>query len=69
VKGILPQEAASLIIDAQRKNYENTSIPSFFLPFFKIIRYVNRENKNLIIIYAQCIFECILYNKLQNNSL
>jgi len=29
MKGLLPQEAASLIIDAQRKNYENKSIPSF----------------------------------------
>jgi len=43
MKGLLPQEAASLIIDAQRKNYENGSIPSFWLPILKIIRYKSRE--------------------------
>jgi len=52
MKGLLPEEAASLIIDAQRKNYENKSIPSFWLPLSKILRYVKRENENLIIICA-----------------
>lgn len=31
-----PQKAASLIIDAQRRNYRNRSIPSFWLPLVKI---------------------------------
>ncbi|XP_011692668.1 PREDICTED: short-chain dehydrogenase/reductase family 16C member 6-like [Wasmannia auropunctata] len=31
-----PQEVASSIIDAQRRNYENKSIPSYWLFFFKI---------------------------------
>ncbi|XP_011864446.1 PREDICTED: short-chain dehydrogenase/reductase family 16C member 6-like [Vollenhovia emeryi] len=32
-----PQKAATLIINAQRRNYENESLPSWSLPFVKIM--------------------------------
>jgi len=47
-----PQKAASLIIDAQRQNHENKSIPSYWLSIYNIARYVNHVSKNLIIIYT-----------------
>lgn len=53
MKGLLPQKVASLIIDAQRRDYENRSIPSYWLPISKILRYVNNANKNLIIVYTR----------------
>ncbi|XP_071581731.1 17-beta-hydroxysteroid dehydrogenase 13-like [Temnothorax nylanderi] len=37
---LLPQKAASSIIDAQRRNYRNKSIPSFWLPMSKIGRHL-----------------------------
>jgi len=37
--GILPRKAASLIIDAQRRNYRNKSIPSYWLPIGQILRH------------------------------
>lgn len=64
---LLPQEAASLIIDAQRRNYENKSIPSYFLPILKILRYVNYVNKNTIIIHT--IYFQICVNEPRDNSL
>ncbi|XP_011692756.1 PREDICTED: uncharacterized protein LOC105452902 [Wasmannia auropunctata] len=36
--GHSPQKVASIIIDAQRRNYENTSIPSYWLPITKIVK-------------------------------
>jgi len=36
-----PQKVASSIIDAQRQNYENRSIPSYWLPVSKLLRCVN----------------------------
>jgi len=47
-----PQKTASLIIDAQRRNYKNKSIPSYWLPISKIAGYVNHVSKNLIIMYT-----------------
>jgi len=44
MRGYLPQEVASIIIDAQRRNYENKTIPSYWQPVIKIIRYVNKYN-------------------------
>lgn len=41
-----PQKAASSIIDAQRRNYKNKSIPSYYLPLYKIAKYVNYTDKN-----------------------
>jgi len=38
--GILPQKAASLIIDAQRRNYRNKSVPAYMLPIFCMLRYL-----------------------------
>lgn len=45
IKGYLPHEIASVVIDAQRRNYENKSIPSHMLPVFNILRYENHVNK------------------------
>lgn len=50
---LLPQKAALSIIDAQRRNYKNKTIPSYYLSCFNIMRYVNYAKKNLITI--QCI--------------
>ncbi|KYN50743.1 hypothetical protein ALC56_09481 [Trachymyrmex septentrionalis] len=38
MRELLPQKVASSIIDAQRRNYENKSISSYWLPILKIIR-------------------------------
>ncbi|KAG5318980.1 S16C6 reductase, partial [Pseudoatta argentina] len=40
IRELLPQEVASSIIDAQRRNYENKSISSYWLPISKVIRYM-----------------------------
>ncbi|XP_071627291.1 short-chain dehydrogenase/reductase family 16C member 6-like isoform X2 [Temnothorax longispinosus] len=40
MRELQPQEAASSIIDAQRRNYRNKSIPSFWLPMSKIGRHL-----------------------------
>lgn len=37
---VLPQEVASSIIKAQRRNYENQSVPSYWLPVSKLGKYV-----------------------------
>jgi len=58
-----PHKTASLIIDAQRRNHENKSIPSYWLPISKITRYVNHVNKNLFIIYIH-----IIYFKIYDNE-
>ncbi|XP_011688627.1 PREDICTED: 17-beta-hydroxysteroid dehydrogenase 13-like, partial [Wasmannia auropunctata] len=36
--GLLPQKVASTIIDVQRQNYENKSIPLFWLPLINVLR-------------------------------
>lgn len=36
--GISPQKAASLIIDAQRQNFQERSIPSGWLPILHLMR-------------------------------
>ncbi|XP_024878205.1 short-chain dehydrogenase/reductase family 16C member 6-like [Temnothorax curvispinosus] len=38
MNGHSPREAASLIIDAQRRNYENRTLPSYWLPLLNIKR-------------------------------
>lgn len=37
MKGLTPQKAASLIIDAQRQNFRERSIPSYWLPILRLI--------------------------------
>ncbi|GAB1864018.1 NADP-retinol dehydrogenase [Camponotus japonicus] len=39
-KGLTPQDAALLIIDAQRKNVRQRSIPSYWLPIMYLIRFL-----------------------------
>ncbi|KYN07570.1 Short-chain dehydrogenase/reductase family 16C member 6 [Cyphomyrmex costatus] len=46
---LLPQQVASSIIDAQRRNYKNKGIPPHWLLLLFLIRYVNCANKISII--------------------
>lgn len=45
------QETASSIIDAQRRNYTNISIPTYWLRSFKVLRYINKIFTNTNIQY------------------
>ncbi|GAB1867310.1 NADP-retinol dehydrogenase [Camponotus japonicus] len=49
MKGLTPQEAASLIIDAQRQNFRERSIPSFWLPILRLSGFL--PNKALYCIW------------------
>lgn len=48
-KGLSPQEAASLIIDAQRQNHKDKGIPSHWLPLSRILRLLPDEALSCII--------------------
>lgn len=43
MKGLTPQKAASLIIDAQRQNFRERSIPSYWLPILRLIGFLPKK--------------------------
>ncbi|XP_025268731.1 short-chain dehydrogenase/reductase family 16C member 6-like [Camponotus floridanus] len=60
MKGLTPQEAASLIIDAQRQNFRERSIPSYWLSISRLLGLI--PNKAFNCIYDFVDFGCDIEN-------